>query len=332
MKSIDKIKAYEYGYGDLEDKLIAVFDPKSPDFETADLLIKMGANVNAEGKNDEENILSEIIGQSWINCGESMIQIIQYFIKNGFDVHKKDERYGAQCLWNLTLSSFDRYMIDAIKLLLDAGAKNVCIGSRPDDDETPWSFIAAEGSYQDTCCHNHHLGNIYEAAYQIYQAVEDGRDYSGIDSYERVIGHKIIKILSALPEHSTTFFDLDLPNSKHKNCFTQDLFIVTDNGILFSTQYADFWFNNMMPDVETIDVSEYFTNIVGGTIKEFHFEHNAIQKGTTFYGQPVVTIEMDTGSVVTFSINFGEVSEEDRVGYFFFDWPIIAENVPEPFE
>lgn len=316
MKRIEDIREYNYGYGFLEDKLIAVFEPKNPDYVTADLLIEMGADVNAEGKDDEENILSEVLNDNWQGYGREMVQTIEYFLRKGFDVSKKDGRYGAQCLWALTLSTFDRYMIQAIKILFDAGAKNVNISSNPDDNETPWGFISTEGSYQDTCEHDHHHGNIFEAAYQIYQAVEDGRDYSGIDSYEKVLGHRIIKILSAVPNERKPFFDQDIPNSKHKNCFTQNLYFVTDNGVLFTTQYVDFWFDRKLPDIEMIDVSSYFTDVVGETIKEFHFDHRTIAKGTTHYGQPIVTIKMGNGSSVTFSINFGEVRKEDRVAYF----------------
>lgn len=350
MRNIEEIKAYNYGYGCLEDKLIALFRSGKPDFETADELIRLGADMNAEGKDDDENILSEILSGYWWsetgdefcedddcekencegcpqkknlnpNCGEAMLEVIKYFLEHGFDVNKKDGRYGAQCLWSLTLSVFDRHIIDATKLLLAAVAKNISITSDPNGDETPWDFIGTEGSYQDTCCHDHHMGNIYEAVYQVYQAVEDGREYSGIDSYEEIYGKKVLKILSAKPSGDVAFFDMDLPESKHKNCFTQDLFFVTEDGILLTTQYVDFWFDRKLPDVETIDVSDYFPGIVGEIIKCFHYSHNEIRKGSTCYGQPIVTIEMDNGKALTFTINFGEVGKENRAAYFYFGWP-----------
>ena len=48
-----------------------------------------------------------------------MCAIIRFFIDHGFDVNKCDGCFGAQCLWALTLSTFDRYMIEATKLLLE---------------------------------------------------------------------------------------------------------------------------------------------------------------------------------------------------------------------
>lgn len=50
-------------------------------------------------------------------------------------------------------------MIYAIKMLLDAGAKNLRVGDNSGD--TPMSFVSMEGSYQGVCEGNHYAGNIY---------------------------------------------------------------------------------------------------------------------------------------------------------------------------
>ena len=55
---------------------------------------------------------------------------------------------------------------------------------------------------------------------------------------------------------------------------------------------------------------------IGETIKQFKFEHRSVTKGTTHYGQPITTIEMESGNSVTFSTNFGDVKDDDRAAYF----------------
>ena len=142
-----------------------------------------------------------------------------------------------------------------------------------------------------------------------------------VEDFHTVEVRRLHRIFCGLPSGDVAFFDMDLPESKHKNCFTQDLFFVTEDGILLTTQYADFWFDRKLPDVETIDVSDYFPGIVGEIIKCFHYSHNEIRKGSTCYGQPIVTIEMDNGKALTFTINFGEVGKENRAAYFYFGWP-----------
>lgn len=52
--------AYNYGYGELGNELIELFDSDAPDFEAAEALIRQGADVNAIGYDDDENILSKI--------------------------------------------------------------------------------------------------------------------------------------------------------------------------------------------------------------------------------------------------------------------------------
>lgn len=335
-----------YGYGKLENELIHLFSSGAPDFEKAEELIKRGADVNAVGKRDDENVLSEILcgyrqssydednefcdeceDTGCENCehninknpeaGKAMCQIIRFFLSHGFDVNKFDGCYGAQCLYALTLSTFDRYFIEATKILLDAGARNRTTSRNAEDDSgTPWEFVAVEGSYQDTCECDHPTGNIYEAVYQIYLAKDEGRPYKGIDSYENSIGKKILRVLAVGNNKGKTFYPLDLPEFKKENCYTKTLYFVYEDGALITTQYADFWVDTQLPDDGFSDVSEHFPGIVGETIKEFKFAHKTVVKGTTHYGQPITTIKMKSGASITFSINFGCVKEEERAAFF----------------
>lgn len=321
---------YDYGYGEQGDALVRLFRSGSPDFPAAEELIRQGADINAIGNDDDENMLSEILGGYWEsegdgqNCrnlnprlGYHMCQVIRFFLDHGFDVNKRDGCFGAQCLYALTLSSFDRHMIEATKLLLDAGARNrTILPQSTDEDETPWNFIATEGSYQGACERNHRLANIFEAVYQVYQAVEDGRPYSGIDSYEIAIGKKITKVLAQGKGASPTFYSMELPEFRKDNCYTQTLYFVYDGGVLITTQYADFWTDTLLPDGDFVDVSSYFDGIVDDTVKEFHFDNRSVLKGNTCYSQPITTMEMDSGRKVRFSINFGEVSNEERAAFY----------------
>ncbi len=330
---------YEYGYGALEDQLISLFCSGAPDFTVAENIISQGADLNAVGKYPDENMLSEIIsGYCWSeyenendneecdNCqenrdlnhsrGETMVKIIRFFLDHGFDVQKKNGRYGAQCLWALVLSSFDTQIIEATKVLFDAGAKNMSIGESDDEDETPWDFIGTEGSYQDTCCHDHHLGNIYEAVYQMYLAVDEGRPYNKIESYEAALGKRIVRVCAEKPAAGDVFFDMNLITSQHKNCYRQTLYFMFDCGALITTQYAEIWVDSNLPNTALVDVSERFSSLVGSTIKRITFDHNEVFKENTRYGQPVTIMEMDNGVKARFSINFGEVEEADRVAYY----------------
>ncbi len=340
--------AYDYGYGEYGNQLVELFRSGAPDFEAAEELIRQGADVNAVGKKDDENILSEILMGYWDstfgdtlneacrdcedcyddrcegcehnqnlnpNLGSSMCAVIHFFLDHGFDVNKQDGCYGAQCLYALTLSSFDRYMIEAVKILLDAGAKNRTVSPTADCDATPWNWIGSEASFQ-SCEHNYALANIYEAVYQVYQAAEDGRPYSGIDSYEAAVGKKVLKVLAECDGDRPVFYPVSLPQFQKENCFTKTLYFVYEGGVLLSTQYAEFWTDTILPKGEMIDVSEHFPGVVGSEIKSIDYDCKTIAKGRTHYGQPITMLEMDSGQKVTFSINFGLVKDEERAAWF----------------
>lgn len=334
--------ACDLGYGELENKLIGVFGSGIPDFDAAEALIRQGADVNALGEYDKDNILSEILYYWSQHCnsnrslcndckdcrcydcqhkdpraGPLMCAAIRFFLDHGFDVNKRDGCFGAQCLYALTLSSFDRYMIEATKLLLDAGAKDRTISPASTDEyETPWSAVISEGTYKRVREHDHSAANIFEAIDRIYQAAEEGKPYSGIDSYEMAIGKKILKVLAEAGGAGPVFFSMDLPEFKKENCYTQTLYFVYDGGMLISNRYADFWTDTVLPPADLVDVSSHFDGIVGSTVKGFSYDHRSVAKGTMQYGQPITTMEMDSGRKVRFSINFGEVKKEDLAAFY----------------
>lgn len=335
---------YDYGYGDLENKLIDLFRAGAPDFAAAEELIRQGADLNAIGNDEDENMLSEIItgyqdteygyeDDRCDNCeketckgceynrnpnaGQSLCAIIRFFLDHGFEVNTNDGVFGAQCLSALIFSVYDRYMIEATKILLDAGAKNrVPSLNATGYDETVQEMIASECSYADCCERDHALANIYEAIYQVYEAHKEGRPYHGIDSYEAAVGKKIMKVLAKSDAGKPVFFPMDLAEFKHNNCFNASLYFVYDGGVLITTQYADFWTDTELCENETVDVSECFEGMIGNAIQSVVFDHRDVVKGTTFHGQPITIIEMDSGRKFKFSINFGEVNPEERAAYY----------------
>lgn len=258
-----------YGYTPLSYALITLFTSGAPNFAVAEDLITKGADVNDQGDDKGENVLSEILRGYWQsgidwskdecrncnnhylrcstcknnlnpNVGTSMIEIIRFFLDHNFDVGRNGGKHGAQCLSALALSSFEKEIIGATKILLDAGAQNVPMED-DEPEETPMSSISTEGSFQDTGEGNHYLGNIYEAAYQIYVAPEEGRSYSGIDSFESAIGKKIIRVMAVGDNAASVFTSLNLPNSKHENCFYNNLYMIYDGGYLICTKNASYW-------------------------------------------------------------------------------------------
>lgn len=335
-----------YGYTPQSYALITLFTSGAPDFKAAEKLIRQGADVNDQGDDKYENILSEILVGYWqsgidwskeecrtcetnyercASCkhninphvGTSMVEIIKFFLDHNFDVTRNGGKHGAQCLSALALSSFGTEVIRATKMLLDAGARNIPV---VDDEpgETPMDAIRDEASFQNTSEGNLYLGNIFEAVYQIYVALEEGRPYTGIDSFEAAINKKVIRVMAVGDKGTSIFTSVDLPTSKHKNCFYRNLYMMFDEGYLVCAKDASYWVDTAPIDKNLVDVSSFFSLIVGHTIRQVTFGKNQIRKGITYYGQPVTSFVFDHGMKLTFSINFGEVEREAYVSYFYY--------------
>ena len=126
-----------------------------PDFSKMEQLVKDGADVNAKLGDDDENALSAVIlDMENDDVGEdlpdedSLPKVIEFFINHGFDPDCDEGRAGAKCLANLAFSRCLASKIPAMKLLLDAGFRNVPTRDAHDlEDAMPSSVISTEESY-----------------------------------------------------------------------------------------------------------------------------------------------------------------------------------------
>jgi hypothetical protein len=135
--------------------LICEASKARPDFSKMEQLVKDGADINAKLGYDDENALSAVIlGMESDDVGEdspeedSLPKVIEFFINHGFDPCRDEGRAGAKCLANLTFTRCFASMIPAMKLLLDAGFRNVPTRDAHDlENAMPSSVISTEESY-----------------------------------------------------------------------------------------------------------------------------------------------------------------------------------------
>ena len=116
----------------------------------------------------------------------------------------------------------------------------------------------------------------------------------------------------------SVFTSVDLPTSKHKNCFYRNLYMIFDGGYLICTKSADYWIDTAPIDKKIVDVSEFFSPIIEHKICLVTFDHKSIKKGFTHYGQPITIFHFDNDIRLTFSINFGEVEKDNYCSYYYY--------------
>ena len=169
------------GWREIDFALISEASKIRPDFSKMEQLVRDGADVNAMFGDDDENALSAVIlGMENDDMDEnspakdSLPIVVEFFIKHGFDPERNEGRAGAKCLANLAFSRCLASKIPAMKLLLDAGCRDV-----PEDrdahnpeDAKPSIAIATEESYL------RHQGDlesakIYDTLHEMLMANEE---------------------------------------------------------------------------------------------------------------------------------------------------------------
>lgn len=185
-----------------------ILEKKSIDWELFDRELGKIPDINAIY--EEDTILSELYHE----CpnGTILVEITKRFLENGYDVAANGGLNGALCLSNLCWATYDKYILDAAKLLLAASANT----KLPiDDNDGESSGVKGSISWRlggDWVNGDYTVANIFEAYWELVEAYEAGRDYKSICTFEDCIGQpllsaEIISSKSIISKPPLTAFD-----------------------------------------------------------------------------------------------------------------------------
>jgi len=338
--------AYDYGYGLLEDALIDACTEFPPDFAKIRRMIQAGANLNAVSSKDskeEGNILSEIIkGLSWggesiyLICeeceeetcekcelkdeeidGRWLPSIVELFLQNGFDLGRRGGSVGADCLKSLTWSTYDKYILDAAKILLKAGADPTY--EDKEDGGTVMGWVSTKESAAECIYEDHCQSNLFHTLYEIMDAQVKGEDIDQIFFFDKCIGRKINQVLLCSEENACKgIFSITTPQMQYENCFAEPLVFWCEEVPLCVTEYVDeiVDYRTMRKAKTKQDVSSFFADCLGQTITAIDFESKKVTKGSTCYTQPITMIRLSNGKTICISYNTGDVPKEKRSAWF----------------
>lgn len=310
-------------FREIDMALIKEASKVSPDFAEMERLVREGADVNATSDSTfSNNVLSEVIFGSYseeddLPKSDSLTAVIEFFLKHGFDPSRDKGRAGAKCLANLTWSPCMASKIPTMKLLLDAGFRNIPAWDDKYDPEDglPIKCIGGEASFQNFE-DDFDAANTFESLYEILLAHEEGRPYSGIDRYDAAYGGVLKRVFVSEPKAGAAFFTLNEPTSKHRNCFRGDLYLEFDKGWLKSEGAHSLVFDTERPHAKITDVSGNFASIIGDSLAKVEFSQNTVVHGTTHYGQNIIMYNFASGRRLSTQTNFGEIPGGEVVGYY----------------
>ncbi len=311
------------GFREIDMALIKEASKVSPDFTEMERLVREGADVNAASDSSlNDNALSEVIFGSYseesdLPKSDSLMAVVEFFLKHGFDPSRDEGRAGSKCLVNLTWSPCMASKIPTMKLLLDAGFRNIPAWDDKYDPEDglPIKCIGGEASFQN-CEDDYDAANTFESLYEILLARDEGRPYSGIDRYDAAYGGVLKRVFVSEPKTGAAFFTLNEPTSKHRNCFRGNLYLEFDKGWLKSEGAHSLIFDMERPREIVADVSEGFASIIGEALVNVEFSQNTVSHGSTYYGQNIIIYNFGNGGKLTTQTNFGEILGGEVVGYY----------------
>lgn len=290
----------KYGFGTLGDKLITECCKRKPDMQIVQELIDSGAPINlAEKRLNYATILSRVFDYyNNTQSGKYLPIIAQIFIDNGFNTKK----YGADCIFALIFSTYDKYIIDAAKRLLHAG-----VSARKKTWEMLLEGIGTEESYQHCCQRDLACENIYYAFYELVEAAYKGTDFEGISSWQDCIGCKIDSIIS--------FPKAEKSLEKITDCsyLVNDAVIFRSGGKVIVVEGRPNIYLKTSADRSSEqkpeDLSEELSIYIERTITNIQFSNREYKRSDSIYAIPIIEIIFDSGAALTFTNNQGEVGD-----------------------
>ena len=176
--------------------LSALLSKKTVDWDKVETVIKsLGTHINDLYNSsfpDDGTILSELyIDSHSYKRGEILVELTKLFLKYGYDVHANNDLNGALCLHELCWASYDKYVLHAAELLLNAGA-NTHINIDDDYEDGILNSISWKLGYWNI--EEYESANMFGAYYQMVQAEQAGEDYRGIRDVSDCLDMTVTKV------------------------------------------------------------------------------------------------------------------------------------------
>ena len=273
---------------------------KGPDgFGECEKLLEAGVDINEVlDYPDGNSYLAQAI---LVAYGKNLVPIIRFCIEHGFDVGKMDGRFGAECLLNVCYSTYDRYIVDAGRELIRAGAVDMEIEDSKDVLETA---IYKKG-YEEVFPQDYpgyDVVNYFEAYIRMLEALHEGDTEADYGTFHDAEGKRITHVYAIKKNAGSTFID----GEHHKNTFRDTLYFEYNEGFLAIDRYLGIWTAGQLPTGKVEDVSKHFKDILGRCVKSITFDD---------HGKPglyELRVNMDSGRSISFETNFRETNEESE--------------------
>lgn len=286
-------------------KLSAITDRTPIDWDAFDSVLKGLEDINAYNEQYKETILSEfIMDGNFYNRGTILADIVRHFLSCGYDVSANEGLNGGLALHALCWSSYNQHILDAAKVLMNAGAPvNYRTGDDDPNDEPEgllgsisWKLSGAWMVDKDFA-----FANTLEAYYAMTEANIAGKDYNSIDSYFVCIGKPLTSVSAIHVGGKPALHD-----EGDISVYSEPLVMWFEDKPLVISCYTDFVVNPVYADDNKdslANVTAVFSSLIGATLQEVQY-----------IGTTICYFEFSNGKRLFFAGR--DIGDRKRVGTF----------------
>lgn len=176
-------------------RLMSIVKRKAVDWNAFDAVLSEVKDINAFDDVYEGTILTEYIHQSFFFMNGALLPgSVCHFLTCGYDVRANGGRNGYLALKELCWSTYDRYLLDAARILLAAGAPIFCQMEGDDTVDSLFDHLAWKLDGAWTSDGDYEAANIFVAYQAMAKAAHAQKDYTGIGSYLDCVGRPLTAV------------------------------------------------------------------------------------------------------------------------------------------
>lgn len=286
-------------------KLSAITDQTPIAWDDFDSVLKSIEDINVYDEHYEETILSEyIMDGEFYKRGFILADVVRHFLACGYDVSANDGLNGGLALHSLCWSSYDHYVLEAAKVLMNAGAPVKYKTSDDNPNEEPEGLIGSirwklSGAWM--VDKEYAWANTLEAYYAMTEANIAGKDYNAIDNYFVCILKTLTAVSAINVGGKPALYD-----EGAVSVYSEPLILWFENKPLVVSCYTDFVVNPVYADDkknDLADVTATFSSLIGTTLKNVQY-----------IGTTICYFEFSNGKRLFFASR--DIGDRKRVGTF----------------
>ena len=261
--------------GTIVEKLCKITETYPINWNNFDKVLSEIDNINIIDEEYEETILSQYLSDSNLyHQGHIIPFVFKRFIEAGYNVCANNGKNGVLPLSQLCWASYDKYILDAARILLDAGSPIMSEGDQynPDEDDDPPGVLGSiswkvSGAWM--VDKDYDWANTLEAYWNLINAYKDGKNYNSIDFYDKCIGLELTGAESVANNNGAPIIE---KNGLYH--FPESLIFWFGKTPLVLSRYMDIKIDGVYTEDKkdsVFDVSAMLAPVIGAKLKKIQY-------------------------------------------------------------